>query len=171
MIGLRRGKVRLFLHHPRWKYLFEIEKKRILKKAGAFIIDIQHIGSTAVPGLSAKPIIDMSIGVRRLKDAKELKSHLHALGYQFDRSFQHQLFFAKGPDSKRTHYLHVMRYKGAKWQNDKLFRDYLQTHLSRAKAYDVLKKKLARLYPEERQKYSDGKDAFIKRTIELAKRR
>ena len=167
-IGLKRGEVRLSPHHKGWSKEFEREKARILKKIGDSVVDIQHIGSTSVPGLNAKPIIDMSAGVYRFKDAKKLVKALRELGYGFDRTFQHQLFFAKGSDKKRTHYLHIMRYEGTKWGNDRLFRDYLIKHPQRVKAYANLKAKLARMYPNERQKYSDGKDRFIKQHLRLA---
>lgn len=170
MLGLKRGSVQLHPYHKQWSSEFEKEKQSLLHKLGDLIVDVQHIGSTSVPGLTAKPIIDMSAGVRRFKDAKKLAKPLRELGYNFDRPFQNQIFFAKGPDAKRTHYLHVMRYNGAKWRNDALFRDYLSTHPKRVKAYAALKVKLAKQYPGERQKYSDGKDRFIKETIRLARK-
>lgn len=168
MIGLKRGAVKLVSYDTRWVDEFEKEKQRLFQKIGHLVVDIQHIGSTSVPGLVAKPIIDMSAGVRRFKDASKLTRALRALGYTFDRKFQHQLFFAKGPDAKRTHYLHVMRYRGVKWNRDMLFRNYLRLHQARARAYEDLKIKLAERYPSERQKYSNGKNIFIKKTIRLA---
>lgn len=170
MIGLKRGYVKLVPHHKEWQTEFEQEKARIIAKVGDSIVDVQHIGSTSIPGIKAKPIIDMSAGIRRFKDAQKLVKPLRALGYNFDRRFQNQMFFAKGPDVRRTHYLHVMRYQGAKWKSDKLFRDYLIAHSARAKAYTKLKIKLAKQYAKERQKYSDGKDTFIKETLRLARR-
>jgi len=170
MIGLKRDSVKLHPYEAKWSLEFEKEKERILKKVGDLVVDVQHIGSTSVPGLTAKPIIDLSVGVRRFKDARKLTPALRALGYGFDRKFQHQLFFAKGSDSKRTHYLHVMKYQGAKWNNDAFFRHYLRSHPARAKAYARLKIKLAKQYPSERQKYSNGKDVFIKETLQLGRK-
>lgn len=169
MLGLKRGTVKLRPYHKEWPVEFEKERQRLLAGLGSLLVDIQHIGSTSVPGLTAKPILDMSVGVRRFKDAKRLIKPLRELGYGFDRHFRYQLFFAKGPDAKRTHYLHVMRYNGSKWKSDALFREYLCNHPGRARAYATLKTKLAKQYPGERQKYSDGKDLFIKDTLRLAK--
>jgi GrpB-like predicted nucleotidyltransferase (UPF0157 family) len=169
-IGLKRGSVKLSSYQKQWSIEFEKEKQRLLNKLGDLVVDIQHIGSTSVSGLKAKPIIDMSAGVRRFGDARKLKKRLRELGYNFDRTFQHQLFFAKGSDASRTHYLHVMRYKGVKWNNDALFRDYLRKHSYQIKKYSDLKTRLAKQYPDERQKYSDGKDKFIKNIIRLARR-
>ncbi len=168
-LGLKRGSVQLHPYAKQWAAEFERERNRLLTKLGNLVVDIQHIGSTSVPGLSAKPILDISAGVRRFKDASKLTSSLRELGYSFDRSFQHQLFFAKGPDANRTHYLHVMRYKGAKWCSDALFRNYLIQHPRRAKEYAQLKTRLAKQFPHERQKYTDGKNAFIKETIRMAR--
>lgn len=171
ILGLKRGSVKLHPYHKQWAAEFEKEKQRLLNKLGDLVVDVQHIGSTSVPGLIAKPILDMSVGVKRFKDARKLEKSLRELGYSFDRTFQHQLFFAKGPDANRTHYLHVMRHKGAKWNNDALFRNYLVKHPHLIKEYAKLKTHLAKQYVQERQKYSDGKNAFIKDTIKMAKRK
>ena len=168
MIGLKRGTVKLSRYRSVWVKEFEAEKKRLTDVLGSKVVDIQHIGSTSVPGLVAKPIIDLSIGIRRFKDTEKLVKPLAKLGYRFDRKFQHQRFFAKGPDTKRTHYLHVMRYDGKKWKSDKLFRDYLRTHPRRVVAYAAVKERLAKQFSNERQKYSDGKDRFIKETMKMA---
>lgn len=170
MIGLKRGTVKLVPHDKKWNVAFEREKNKLMAKVGSIVVDIQHIGSTAIVGIYAKPIIDMSAGVRRLKDAKKLVKPLDKLGYHFYKKFDQQILFAKGADAKRTHYLHVMRYKGAKWKSDALFRDYLLAHPARATAYANLKKKLAKQYPTDREKYTAGKNLFIKTTLRLAKR-
>src|SRR3989344_4407959 len=133
MIGLKRGIVKLIPHKTSWSRSFEYEKKRILSKVGDIIIDIQHIGSTSISGIKAKPIIDMSAGITKFKDATKLIKPLHVLGYRFYRKFGQQILFAKGPNKKRTHYLHAMKFGGAKWRSDLLFRDYLRTHHSRAR--------------------------------------
>ncbi len=168
MIGLKRGAVKLLPYNAKWAEEFEKEKKRLFGALGDKVISIQHIGSTSVPGLDAKPIIDLALGIRRFKDAEKLMKPLAQLGYNFDRKFQYQRFLAKGPDTKRTRYLHVMRFNGKKWRNDKLFRDYLRTHPKQAKAYSDPKRNLSKQYPDKRQKYSDGKDKFVKKTLRMA---
>lgn len=170
MIGLKRGTVKLSPYNKKWQTAFEKERQVLKKAAGKILIDIQHIGSTAIPGIHAKPIIDMSAGVRNLKDAKRLVKLFSKMGYNFYKTFQKQILFAKGPDKKRTHYLHVMKYNGTKWKNDLLFRHYLLRHPTRAKTYDTLKKKLARLYPNDREKYTAGKKLFIENTLTLGRR-
>lgn len=171
MIGLKRGTVKLLPYHKNWAQEFEKERQRLENALGEQVVDIQHIGSTSVPGLVAKPIIDISIGVRKLSDVPKLKKIFSRLGYGFYKKFSRQALFAKGPEERRTHYVHVMRYKGAKWTTDILFRNFLRAHPQRANQYALLKKKLARKYPLDREKYTDGKNIFIKTTLRMARRR
>ena len=169
-IGLKCGTVKIVLYKKQWNKEFIKEKACILSVCGDRIIAIEHIGSTSVPGLSAKPIIDIAVGIKRLKDAEELLKPLRKIGYNFYRKFQRQrLFVAKGPDEKRTHYLHVMRYKGTKWQTDQFFRNYLRTHPKEVERYTNLKEKLSKLHTDDRQSYADGKNAFIKSVIDKAR--
>ncbi|MFA6278744.1 MAG: GrpB family protein [Candidatus Paceibacterota bacterium] len=170
MVGLKRGIVKLVRHQKRWKKAFEVERERLLKQLGKLVIDIQHIGSTSISGIEAKPIIDMSAGIRKLRDAGTLIKPLSRLGYTFYRKSGKQIFFAKGLDKKRTHYLHMMRYCGVTWNNDLLFRTYLRNHPQRAKAYATIKLRLAKRYTNDRKKYTAGKSQFIKETLRLAKK-
>ena len=170
-IGLKRGTVKVVPYREQWAKEFEKEKTRILKVCKDKIISIEHIGSTSVPGLSAKPIIDISVGIKRLKDAKTLLPALKTLGYEFYRDFQRQrLFVAKGSDERRTHYLHIMRFKGAKWKTDQLFRNYLRTHPKEIERYSALKQRLAENHANDREAYSNGKDAYIKSIIAKAQK-
>lgn len=171
-IGLKRGTVRVVPYQKKWATEFEQEKARILEVCGDKVVAVEHIGSTSVPGLAAKPIIDIAIGVRRLKDAEQLLPSLKKINYHFYKKFQRQrLFVAKGPDEKRTHYLHVMRYNGAKWKTDRLFRNYLRTHPKEVERYSLLKERLAKKYKDDRQAYADGKNAFIKSIITKVKKK
>lgn len=166
-IGLKRGTVKVVPYQKKWAVEFEKERARILAVCGDKVMAVEHIGSTSVPGLAAKPIIDIAIGVKRLKDAPKLLKPLKEIGYAFSRDFPRQrLFVAKGPEENRTHYLHLMRYQGAKWQSDQLFRNHLRTHPNTVEQYTKLKQKLAKNYPNDRQKYTEGKDKFIKGVIE-----
>lgn len=173
MIGLKRGTVKLLPHHKKWKLLFEKEKKLFEKKLGDLVIDIQHIGSTSIPGIPAKPIIDISMGVRVMKDARRLIKPLKELGYELRREFggpNIQILFVKGSESKRTHYLHVMKYNGALWKNDLLFRDYLRKYPVRAKEYAELKRKLVGKHVKDRGTYTKSKAKFILETINKARK-
>ena len=173
MIGLKRGTVKLLPHNRKWAAAFEKEKKILEKKLRSLAIDIQHIGSTAIPGIPAKPIVDMSLGVRAMKDAKKLIKPLKELGYEWRKevgSPSIQLLFVRGPESKRTHYLHVLRYGSAKWNSDLLFRDCLRKYRGRAKQYATLKKKLEKSFADNRYKYTAAKAKFIRNTIKKARK-
>jgi GrpB-like predicted nucleotidyltransferase (UPF0157 family) len=170
-IGLKRGTVKVIPYRKQWVTEFEKEKTRILNVCGKKIVAVEHIGSTSIPGLVSKPIIDIAVGIPRLKDAKQLLPILKKLGYHFYKDFQRQrLFVAKGPNERRTHYLHVMRYNGVKWNSDQLFRNYLRNHPKKVKEYSRLKKKLSKTFSEDRDAYSAGKNDFIKSVIEKVRR-
>lgn len=173
MIGLKRGTVKLLPHDKKWKTLFEKERATLENKLNGLVIDIQHIGSTSIFGISAKPIIDMSLGIQKLKGAKKLIKPLTILGYKWRKgaSDHNQWLFVKGLEEKRTHYLHVMRHNGGVWKHDILFRDYLQKNPSRAKQYMMLKEKLATQYANERETYTKSKAKFILETIKMAKKK
>ena len=100
---------------------------------------------------------------------KKFIKPLDALGYHFYKKFQQQILFAKGPDKKRTHYLHAMKYNDAKWQSDLLFRDFLRMHPARAKDYTRLKQRLAKQYPNDREQYTAGKKSFIDKMKKMAR--
>lgn len=130
MIGLKRGTVKLLPYNPKWKEFFEKEKKRIQKKLGNLVISIEHVGSTATPGIIAKPIIDIAIVVKSIKSPNKLIKILESLSYEYkkDDDVPGRLFFTKGPENKRTHYIHVVKLKGQEWKKLILFRDYLLNH-------------------------------------------
>ena len=165
MNGLERGKVRLVEYDDAWPRLFQEEKERILQAIGQYVTDVQHVGSTAVPGLKAKPIIDIAIGVGRLSQAKEWLHRLEATGCEFREhsSEPDNLLFVKG--NPRTHHLHVVEHGGAEWQGYLRFRDRLRQDDGLAKEYQELKERLARTYPEDRESYTEGKAAFIRSVI------
>jgi len=168
MIGLKRGTVKLAVHHPSWAKLFAKEKKFLENNLGKQIIKIEHVGSTAVRGLAAKPIIDIAIGVKKIGQTGKLIKSLEALGYRHGKSQRHDLFFDKGPESRRTHHLHVVRYGGVNWKNYLLFVKHLNSRSKRLKQYEALKKKLAKKFAADRKSYTAGKNKFIKETIKLA---
>lgn len=174
MIGLKRGTVKLLPHNKKWHSLFEKEKKLMEQSIGDLVLDIQHIGSTSIPGIPAKPIIDISVGIRSMKNARKLVKSFEAMGYEWrnDTPWKNdntQLLFVKGPESKRTHYVHLMRYKGKIWNNDVLFRDYLRKNKARAKKYAELKRDLAKRHANDRATYTESKSSFIFETLALAK--
>lgn len=138
------------------------------------IIDIQHVGSTAIPGLAAKPIIDIQIAAASLDEMKTMAVPLlQKLGYEYwDANPDHErMFFVKGRPpfgEKRTHHVHIVELSSHHWRDKILFRDYLLAHPEVAREYEMLKKKLASQHMEDREQYTEAKTAFIKAMLEKA---
>jgi len=98
MIGLQRGSVKLVPYSSEWQSLFADEERVLSASIGTYVMDIQHVGSTAIPGIEAKPIIDMPVAVRRLEDVEKRIKPLERLGYEHRAEKGHpgRFFFAKG---------------------------------------------------------------------------
>ena len=128
IIGLQRKKVELLPYNPAWQKLYQKEAKLLYSAIGKYILDIQHVGSTSIPGAKAKPIIDIAIGVINLKNAEKCINALTQLGYEYkyNAGIKGQHFFAKGSEKNRTHYIHMAKLNGRVWKNCALFRDYLR---------------------------------------------
>src|SRR5579872_589085 len=125
-IGLHRHEVKVVDHDPHWEVLYQAECERLREAVGSCVLDIQHVGSTAVPGLPAKPIIDIALGLQRLEDGYDLVPRLAAVGYQFMSEFDipGELFFRR-PEG--DYHLHVLEMGSLYWTNYLLFRDYLSS--------------------------------------------
>jgi GrpB-like predicted nucleotidyltransferase (UPF0157 family) len=178
IIGLKKGIVRLEPHNEEWTLLFEEERARIETAVGPYILDIQHVGSTAIPGIPAKPIIDINVAVRNFEEAAVCIDPLVQLGYVYrgENGIPRRHYFHKGspgspgsPDSPHTHHLHMDEISGPAWQNQILFRDYLRQHPETAAQYARLKTELAQRYPTDRNVYLDGKAPFIEKVLRLAR--
>ena len=161
-IGLGRYTVKLEPYNAQWAKLFEAERLR-LKAVLGDDVDVQHIGSTAVPGLQAKPILDTGIGVEDFDAAFAFVEPLEALGYTFrgEHGIPRRHYFVKGPDDNRTHHLHMLERTHSQWHDMLFFRDYLRTHPEVAAEYQTLKEQLAEQFPKDREAYTDGKHAFV----------
>ena len=158
-----------------WANMFELEAESIHKVVEKdLIVEIEHIGSTAVPGLAAKPIIDIMVGVRRISDGQDLIETLENLGYVYwaDNPNPERMFFVKGMPpygKKRTHHVHVVEFEGEFWQR-KLFRDYLRIHPEEAGRYEKLKRDLAVQFRCDREAYTQRKAEYIAGVMEKAQR-
>ena len=172
MIGLQRGKVQIVPHQAEWKTLFQQEAILLKSVFADAILHIEHIGSTAIEGMAAKPIIDLMCAVSGLEEAKSFLCRLETLGYEYrpDESVPDRIFFAKGPRSNRTHHLSLTEPGSMFYQEKLLFRDYLRTHAVAAEEYFRLKEELASKYADNRGAYTEGKSNFVKRILSLARR-
>ena len=172
MIGLQRGSVKLVPYSSEWQSLFADEERILSASIGTYVMDIQHVGSTAIPGLEAKPVIDIAIPVRQLEDVEKCIKPLECLGYEHRADAGHpgRFFFAKGNPSRRTHYLHLVEWTSDSWKSYIRFRDYLRQHKEVAREYVRLKRELARKSQGNRAFYTPGKAEFIKSVLRMAER-
>jgi GrpB-like predicted nucleotidyltransferase (UPF0157 family) len=169
ILGLEKGKVRLVPYAPEWKLHFESEKHALLRVLGSTVLDIQHVGSTSIPGMIAKPIIDIAIAVNDFEEAKICIPLVESLGYEYKGEFgiPRRHYFVKG--DPRLFHIHMSEIKSVEWQNTLLFRDYLCHHPEAAKAYAQLKQQLAARYAQDREAYLEGKTAYVEQVIQWAK--
>lgn len=167
MLGLERGIVQVVPYQPNWTHLFDEEHLRLKSALGALALDIQHIGSTSVPGLAAKPILDIGIAVETEADITACVPLLTGIGYRDggDRGSSEGHFFDWGLDQQLTHYLHMLLISNPSWQNYLRFRDHLIAHPTVRDAYMQLKQELAIQYASNRAAYTAGKAQFIQEVI------
>ena len=166
--------IELVSSDPDWPRLFNEEAARLRAIIPAdLLIDLDHIGSTAVPGLAAKPVIDIQATVTDLDAAcARLVAPLEDAGYAFwsENPDTDRLFFVKGlPPSAphRTHHLHIME-AGIGALRHIAFRDHLRDHPAEAAAYGALKQNLARRFRDDREAYTAGKGEFIEAVLDRA---
>ena len=162
--------VELADYDPSWPRKFEQEKAAIADAIGRWLIGpIEHIGSTAIPGLRAKPIIDIMAPVESLSASREAVPLLTTLQYEYwpyRADLMHWL--CKPSDGFRTHHLHLIPMGSRLWQERLAFRQYLRTNPSVASQYADLKRQLAAQYEHDREAYTDGKTEFVERIVALA---
>ena len=153
-------------YDPNWPNVFEQEHTMIKDALGSFVLAIEHMGSTAVPGLPSKPIIDLLVGVPSLEEAKDrCIKPVEALGYIYMREYRSwlpgELFFRKGPPGPWTHHVHLMEPSNPRWEAHLVFRDYLRTHPEAARAYADMKRSLASSSKDNIEAYRNGKNLFV----------
>jgi GrpB-like predicted nucleotidyltransferase (UPF0157 family)/predicted RNA-binding protein associated with RNAse of E/G family len=155
----------------RWPSIYAEERDRILKATGNRLAAIEHVGSTAVPRLGAKPIIDIMVAVRELSDANKWIPPLKSIGYEYvpeqEKEIPERRFFRKGPEGvpNEHFHLHMVEQSGAFWKKHLLFRDYLRSHPEVAQQYCRLKVELAKKCSSDREAYTEAKTSFIESVI------
>jgi GrpB-like predicted nucleotidyltransferase (UPF0157 family) len=169
MIGLEPGVVRLVPFNAEWQRLFEEEKALLQAAVGRCVLTIQHVGSTAIPEMVAKPIIDIGIAVARFEEARALIAPIEQLGYKYrgELGIPRRHYFVKG--DPRTHHIHMVEVDSRDWINQLFFRDTLIRRPALAKEYAALKVGLAQRHPNDREAYLEGKAPFIERVLAMAR--
>ncbi|MBQ8496258.1 MAG: GrpB family protein [Clostridia bacterium] len=171
MIGLKRGTVELLPHQMIWETKAAGTIHLLKEILNDVAIDIQHIGSTAIQNIHAKPIIDIAVAVDNLNNIKPYIGVLAENGIMFRKEdVKEQLLFVIGNFERefRTHHIHVVEWNSVAWNNYINFRDYLNAFPEYAKEYDALKKKLALEFADNRGYYTAGKQELIEKLLKQA---
>lgn len=187
-------KVKLEKHDPEWKSLFEIEKRVLFKVINSKEIEIKHIGSTSIPDICSKPVIDIMIGVREEKQLDKYINKIISLGYTYVQKyeihmpFRRYFFKLKDPEvqlpkiigfyddyiDKGNHedifHIHMVKINSDFWINQLLFRDYLINNPKAKKEYENIKKSLAKKEWDSGNDYAEAKSEFIIKILEKAKK-
>lgn len=158
-------------YDPLWPPEFERAASETVAALGTTLISIHHIGSTSIPGMHAKPVIDMLAVVADLNGLDERSAELEKLGYEVMGEFGipgRRYFRRDDPTGRRTHQIHAFAEGSPHIRRHLAFRDFMRVHPKYANQYSELKQRLAGAYPNDMEAYMDGKDAFIKQMEERA---
>ena len=161
--------VRLVPYDSTWPLEFATEAERIERACAGLPIRLEHIGSTSIPGLSAKPVIDILAGrpgnIRGTSYVEAFKQ----LGYEHKGAFgiPGRNYFRRG--TPRTHHVHLVNWSSDLWSDHLLFRDYLRMHAEVAREYETLKRELAGLYLHDKEQYTDAKGPFVRSIVRRAR--
>jgi GrpB-like predicted nucleotidyltransferase (UPF0157 family) len=141
----------------------------LLEKIGDRVLSVEHVGSTAIPGIDAKPVIDVLVTIPDIAAAPWCFGPLEELGYEYfphdERRTPERRWFCKPGPAERTHHLHLVQ-TGSAWHRGSLaFRDRLRRHAGDRARYEELKRTLASRFPDDREAYTEGKTAFITEMI------
>ncbi len=162
------AKIEICPHDPLWPTAFEREKAAVLAACGAILLAVHHVGSTSIPGLAAKPVIDMLAVLDRHDDGLACVAPLLSLGYEYRgaNGLAGRHYFSKG--RPHSHHLHMLAQGHPEIARLIGFRDHLRANPAEAAAYEALKRDLALQYGEDRRCYTDAKSAFCKRIMRTA---
>ena len=157
-------KVEVVPYNPKWREMFKVESKRITEVLGENIVNLHHIGSTAIPNIYAKPIIDLLIEVKYIAKVDDFDSQMESLGYEVMGEFGivgRRYFRKHNHEGVRTHHIHIFEFGSKQIERHLAFRNYMIVHPEEAQKYSKLKCELAKKYPTNIEQYMDGKDSFI----------
>ena len=162
--------VRIVPYDPAWPSMFEQERSLLQEALGEWLSGpVEHVGSTAVPGLAAKPVIDIMAGVQSLEESRDAiaaAGRLAYVYYPYRPEMMH--WFCKPSAAFRTHHLHLVPFNSRLWIERLAFRDYLRRDSAAAAEYASSKMQLAKQFEFDREAYTDAKGPFIQRVVELA---
>ena len=168
-MGLAVGEVKLLSYDQDWPKQFEIEKDNLRRIFGDSM-PIEHVGSTSIEGISAKPIIDIAIGINKLEDFEQYRqifeeSPEYSIKEDSDKD---EILIRKGPEENRTHFIHISEKSSPRFRNYIKFRDYMRNHPDARDEYESLKRALASKYADDRKSYTAAKADYINNIIKKA---
>lgn len=164
---MKRASIILSEYNPEWPAKFEAEKENLMQSIGNLMYgSVEHVGSTAIPGLIAKPVIDIMFGVKSLEASRSAIDILKNNGYEYSAYKTDVMhWFCKPSDEFRTHHLHLIPYKSSLWLERIQFRELLLSDKQITREYAELKKNLASKYKEDREAYTTEKWPFIEKKL------
>jgi GrpB-like predicted nucleotidyltransferase (UPF0157 family) len=167
-LGLEPGVVRLVEYDARWPALFAAERQRIREQCGTLALSLEHVGSTAIPGMVGKPILDMAAGRPPGTWIQDYVAALEQAGYEHrgERGVTGRELFCRG--QPRAYHLHLVEEGGPLWHDYLVFRDYLRTHAEAARRYADLKRVLAARFSRDREAYVKAKSSHVQEILRLA---
>ncbi|MCD4819683.1 MAG: GrpB family protein [Candidatus Cloacimonetes bacterium] len=171
MIGLSSDMVVISKYSRKWKMFYEDEEILIKNNLKKLYFEIEHIGSTAIKDLDAKPIIDIMIGYFHKADLEKIINSLESIKYinKGEAGIPERIFLKKDVKDKTTHHIHLTEIESEFWSDHILFRDFLDSHENLKIEYQNLKYEFSDRYKNDREKYTESKSDFIQKIIAKAK--
>jgi GrpB-like predicted nucleotidyltransferase (UPF0157 family) len=164
-----REQVRIFSYDPKWPEKYEVERGRLVALFPEAFLAIEHVGSTAVPGMAAKPIVDMIGGVGSMEEADALLPALCQNGYstsaEFNATLTDQRWLMRHANGHRTHHLHLIIHEAIEWRRKITFRNALRANPDVARRYQELKANLAKAMGSDREAYTSAKAEFVEEIV------
>jgi GrpB-like predicted nucleotidyltransferase (UPF0157 family) len=168
-LGLEFGIVRLVEYDARWPALFSAEQQRIRDRSGTLPLRLEHIGGTSIPGMCAKPVLDIAAGRASDTSTHDYVAALEEAGYEHrgERGVPGREFFCRG--RPRAYHLHLVEEGGPLWRDYLAFRDYLRAHAEAARAFADLKRVLAARFSQHREGYMNAKSSHVQEILRLTR--
>jgi GrpB-like predicted nucleotidyltransferase (UPF0157 family) len=170
-LGTAGGQIEIVPYSAEWPVLFELEAERIKSVCGDTLSAIEHIGSTAIPGMLAKPILDIMPGLDTHPDGMKTIAPLQQLGYEYfgENGIPGRFYFGLRFEQRSVVHVHIFEIGTEDWKRHLIFRDYLRLNPAVAAQYAALKKELAVRFRHDREAYTNGKSEFINAVVQKAR--
>jgi GrpB-like predicted nucleotidyltransferase (UPF0157 family) len=167
-LGLESGVVRLVEYDAQWPELFIAEEQRIRQWCGTLTLGLEHVGGTSIPGMCAKPILDIAAGRPPRASIRDYVDALSRAGYEHrgERGVPGREYFRRG--TPRAFHIHLVAHGGSLWRDYLAFRDYLRGHVDVAREFADVKRALATRFSRDREAYMTAKSSHVREILRLA---